>query len=65
MSRWESGKVDAKELGLELIAECYGAPVEMLRRPPPAPGAPPTRTIEIPEDQAAMVDAFLSAVRKR
>lgn len=65
LSRWENGRVQIKELGLQLYAEALGATVEELRKPPPPPNARPTRTIEVDEAHAEMVDAFLKAMNPR
>lgn len=64
LSRWETGKVDVKEIGLELIALAYGVTKEQIRRPPPEAGSPPTRSVEVPEPQADAVAAFLEAMKK-
>jgi transcriptional regulator with XRE-family HTH domain len=64
LSRWETGVVDVKDQGLELLAEVYGVAKEDLRKPPPAPGEPPKRTVEVPADQAAAVEAFLEVMRQ-
>lgn len=65
MSRWETGVVDVKELGLSLIAEVYNVPTDFLRRPPPERGTPPKRRVEVREDQADAVEAFVEALERR
>jgi transcriptional regulator with XRE-family HTH domain len=65
LSRWETGKVEIKELGLELYAAVLGITVDQLRRPPPKPNEPRKRTVEVPEDQADLVSAFLEAMRRK
>lgn len=65
MSRWENGLVNIKEIGLELIANAYGMQADDLRRPPPKPGEPRRIAVEVDEDQAEMVDAFLKAVKAK
>lgn len=65
LSRWETGKVDVKELGLDLLAEAYGISPDQLRRPPPKADAPPRRRIEVDEGQADAVEAFLEALNRR
>jgi transcriptional regulator with XRE-family HTH domain len=65
LSRWETGVVDTKELGLELIAAAYGVSVEDLRRPPPQEGARAVRQVEVPADHADMVAAFIEALERK
>lgn len=65
LSRWETGKVEIKSLGLELLSSAYGVPVEALRNPPPDNDAPHTERLEVPADQVEMVKAFLAATRRR
>lgn len=65
LSRWESGNVQIKETGLEIIASALNMTVEEIRRPPPLPNSPPTRLIEIHEAEAGVVDAFLKAMRAK
>lgn len=65
LSRWETGKVEVKELGLALLAAAYGITEDDIRRPPPAEHAPPTRAVEVREDEADLVQAFIEAMRQR
>lgn len=65
LSRWETGRVEIKELGLELLAAAYGITPEQIRQPPPPENAPPTRSVEVREDEADLVQAFIDAMRQR
>ncbi len=64
LSRWETGNVEIKSLGLDLLARAYGVSVDALRNPPPEDDAQPTERLEVPADQVEMVKAFLAATRR-
>jgi transcriptional regulator with XRE-family HTH domain len=65
LSRWETGKVEVKDLGLALLAEAYGVDPEDLRRPPPPENRPQVKRVDVPAEHEASVKAFLEALERK